>query len=307
MSLATFKKKTINSIGATKRSGKSTNMSWFYQGPYGKSDTLSSEIYKSSIINDNNSGFSINGPYRNIGGVGSNMNFSKSGTPYRGIYPKGWGGNCGRYPDGLDNIKLNIGHVITGVSNQGDIVKSSVLSTKGMMDRRFRWIKSGQYPVNWVQPIYTGNQVDSASQGVYIQNKSAKSYIWSDVNDSKKFENYYNKCDKGCKKSNGGSYKMNMLMSNGAYTKTLYRPKDSSDYTLEIQRLCKDPVGLQKPFPYAVQTGTGILRGGINVNNVGSACNIGVPVLSPPDWYTGVMVKPDGTKTTLLDQLQMRV
>jgi hypothetical protein len=97
---------------------------------------------------------------------------------------------------------------------------------------------------------------------------------------------------------------MNLQQSNAAYTKTLYQPKDSSDHTLRIQRKCQDPVGFQKPFPYAVQTGTGILRGGINVSNVASTCNTSNPVLTPPDWYTGASIlQSDGTNTTLRDQL----
>ena len=98
---------------------------------------------------------------------------------------------------------------------------------------------------------------------------------------------------------------MNLQTANAAYTKTLHQPKDASDYTLRIQRKCQNPVGFQKPFPYAVQTGTGILRGGIHVDNVGSSCNTSNTVLVPPDWYTGASVlKADGTKTTLRDQLE---
>jgi hypothetical protein len=98
---------------------------------------------------------------------------------------------------------------------------------------------------------------------------------------------------------------MNIQQSNAAYTKTLHQPKDASDYTLRIQRRCQDPVGFQKPFPYAVQTGTGVLRGGINVSNVANACNTSNTVLTPPDWYTGATVlKADGSKTTLRDQLE---
>ena len=66
-------------------------------------------------------------------------------------------------------------------------------------------------------------------------------------------------------------------------------------------------LGFQKPFPYAVQTGTGILRGGINVSNVASSCGTSNPVLTPPDWYTGAaIIKSDGTNTTLRDQLKNR-
>jgi len=318
MSLATFKKKSINSASsATKRSGKLTNDYWIYQGPYGKKGSLSSIIFKASLtgpngtIGDNyynasNSGFSVTGSNRNIGSVGQSMRFSKSATPYRGIYPKGWGGTRGRYPDGPNEVSLNIMPVLTKVAVQNATVKPPVLSTKGMLARRFRWINSGQYPNNWVQPDYTGNQTDSASQGLYIQNKSAANYCHYDVNTPEKYVDYFVRGGStGCQTTPARGYTMNIQQSNAAYTKTLHQPKDASDYTLRIQRRCQDPVGFQKPFPYAVQTGTGVLRGGINVSNVANACNTSNTVLTPPDWYTGAAIlKADGSKTTLRDQLE---
>ena len=81
MSLATFKKKSINSVSsATKRSGKPTNEYWMYQGPYGRKGNLPSQIFKASLVgpdgnvggnyyNASNSGFSITGSNRNIGCV----------------------------------------------------------------------------------------------------------------------------------------------------------------------------------------------------------------------------------------------
>jgi hypothetical protein len=96
---------------------------------------------------------------------------------------------------------------------------------------------------------------------------------------------------------------MGIQQSNAPYTKTLHKPKDSSAYTLRVQRKCQNPVPLQKPFPYQVQTGTGILRGGINVSNVGSACNTSNTYLTPPDWYTEAYIKADGTRVTKEDQL----
>jgi hypothetical protein len=311
MSLATFKKKSINSAStATKISGKPTNNYWIYQGPYGRKGNLPSEIFQASLTGPgyymaSNAGFSINGANRNIGGIGGHMRFSKSSTPYRGTYPKGWGGTRGRYPDGPDNVSLNIMPVLTGVAIQDAIVKPSVLSTKGMLARRFRWINSGQYPNYWVQPVYTGNQVDSASQGLYIQNKSAANYTWYDVNDTANYVDYYKSYGPtGCQSTPARGYTMAIQQANAPYTKTLHIPKDSSEYTLRIQRKCQNPVGFQKPFPYAVQTGTGILRGGINVNNVANACNTSNTYVAPPDWYTGAKVKDDGTKTTMVDQLK---
>jgi hypothetical protein len=317
MSLATFKKKSINSASsATKRSGKPTNEYWIYQGPYGRKGNLPSVIFNASLVgpdgnvggnynNASNSGFSITGSHRNIGGIGKSMRFSKSGTPYRGKYPKGWGGSNGRYPDGPNEVVLNIMPVQTGVAIQNAIVKPPVLSTKGMLARRFRWINSGQYPNNWVQPVYTGNQTDSASQGLYIQNKSAANYCRYDVNNTENYVTYFkNYGSAGCQTTPARGYTMNIQQANAPYTKTLHQPKDSSDYTLRVQRKCQNPVGFQKPFPYAVQTGTGVLRGGINVNNVANACNTSNTVKYPPDWYTGASVlKADGSKTTLKDQL----
>jgi hypothetical protein len=318
MSLATFKKKSINSASsATKRSGKPTNEYWIYQGPYGKKGNLPSVIFKASLVGPDgiiggnyytasNAGFSVTGAYRNIGGVGQSMRFSKSATPYRGKYPKGWGGTHGRYPDGPNQVSLNINPVITGVAVQNGIVKPPVLSTKGMLERRFRWVYSGQYPNNWVQPVYTGNQTDSASQGLYVQNKSAANYCHYDVNTPEKYVDYFVRCGStGCQTTPARGYTMSIQQANAAYTKTLHQPKDASDYTLRIQRRCQNPVGFQKPFPYAVQTGTGVLRGGINVDNVANACNTSNTTIVPPDWYTGAAIlKADGSKTTLRDQLE---
>jgi hypothetical protein len=301
MSLATFKKKTINSVSsATKRSGKPSNDYWIYQGPYGKKDSLSSQIFVESLngFNQNmngatNSGFSLNGAYRNIGTIGQSMRFSKQGTKYRGQYPMGNGGTLGRYPSNPDTIVLNIQPVISEAYNSNKIVKPSVLSTKGMLERRFRWINNGQYPNNWVQPIYTGNQTDTSSQGLYIHNKSAANDCWYDVNNVETYVNYFKNCGPtGCQTTPARGYKMVVQQGIAPYTKTIHRPKDSSAYTLHVQRQCQNPTNLQKPFPYRVQTGTGVLRGGINVNNVANACNTSNTYISPPQWYTTEKEKP---------------
>jgi hypothetical protein len=315
MSLATFKKKSINSASsATKRSGKPTNNYWIYQGPYGRKGNLPSTIFKASLFGfdgqyyytASNAGFSINGSYRNFGAVGETMAVSQSGTPFRGLYPKGWGGTKGRYPTGPSDILLNVPSQAGDGIVQNSIVKPSVLSTKGMLARRFRWINSGQYPNYWVQPDYTGNQTESASQGLYIHNKAASNYCTYDVNTPEKYVDYFVRCGAtGCQTTPARGYTMSIQQSNAPYTKTLHQPKDASDYTLRVQRRCTNPVGFQKPFPYAVQTGTGVLRGGINVNNVANACNTSNTEVTPPDWYTGAAIlKADGSKTTLRDQLE---
>jgi hypothetical protein len=298
MSLATFKKKSINSTSsARKLSGKPSNDYWLYQGPYGRKGSLPSTIFLAGLTDLNgsinkmysatNSGFSITGAYRNVGGIGQNMKFSKQGTRYRGQYPMGNGGTYGKYPSNPDTIVLNIQPVISEVNNSNDIVKPPVLSTKGMLARRFRWMNSGQYPNYWVQPVYTGNQTDTSSQGLFIHNKSVSNDCWYDVNDTETYVDYRKKCGPtGCAMTPARGYKMVVQQAIAPYTKTLHIPKDSSAYTLRVQRQCQNQSGIQKPFPYQVQTGTGILRGGTNVNNVANAYNTSNIFLTPPAWYT---------------------
>jgi hypothetical protein len=292
MSLATFKKKSINSAStATNISGKKSDKSWVYQGPYGRKGSLSSTIFLESLKNglsDNkeSAGFSINGSHNNNVYINTSMRFSKSGTPFRGQYPIGNGGTRGQYPSNPSTILYNMPEVKAEIEGNNAYVKSSVLSNKGMLERRYRWINSGTYPNYWVQPIYTGNQTDSSSQGLYIQSKAAANYCHYDVNNTEQYVDYYVRCGpNGCRTTPADGYKMVLQQSNAPYTKTIHKPKDSSDHTLRIQRRCQDPVGPQKPFPYRVQTGTGVLRGGINVSNVASACNNGPIYLAPPEWY----------------------
>jgi len=291
MSLVAFKRKSVIQYG-TNRSGKPTNKNWIYQGPYGSANSLASNMFIQSVNAGLNAGFSIEGPYRNIGRVGSNNLFSKSATPFRGIYPKGNGGTCGQYPT---SVSLNIMPVITGVADQTQYVKPSVLSNRGMLERRYRWIANGTYPNNVVQPNYTGNQTDSASQGVYIQQKSAGNDCYVDVNDAAKYDGYISTCQASqqCEPDYGFVFNNEMLVTKGykmwnirkqprrpirrnisayaPYTKTLHEPQTSSQHTLHIQRKCANPTAKQKAYPHAVSTGTGILQGGISVNP-GNSC-----------------------------------
>ena len=81
------------------------------------------------------------------------------------------------------------------------------------------------------------------------------------------------------------------MARNAPYTKELRQPEDSSTRTLRIQRRCTDPFPYQKPFPYAVQTGTGILTGGISMTSVGNPGSCG----SNNQTYS---VPPPGYSTT---------
>ena len=283
MSLATFKKKSINRwSSATKISGKPPGGYWLPQGPFG-ANTVGLKL---AIDNYGPVGFSLNGGHRNVGYVGKTYKMSKQGTPYRGVHAMGNGGCCGTYKN--TNNVFNIKEVDT-LGTQYKYIKPSVLSTKGMLEQKYRWAYNGKYPNYWVQPIYTGNQTETASQGLYIQTIAAANDCVVDVNDFKKYVGYIKNCGPTDCSTTTAKYKYNTMAANAPYTKFLRNSQDSSQYTLQIQRQCANPTGLQKPFPFATNTGTGIAyTGGLKVSagNSGACAIAASPVyLAPPEWY----------------------
>lgn len=277
MSLVAFKKKSVIQYGS-KRSGKPPGGYWLPQGPFGHS-TNSLQL---AIDNYGAAGFSINGGHRNVGYVGKESKFSRNGTPFRGTQPIGSGGTNGRYP--RPEPVFNVNRVIA-LGDQYMYVKPSVLSTYGMLEKKYRWANNGKYPNYWVQPVYTGNQVDTVSQGMYLHEKSAANMCVEDVNDPDKYNGHIVRCGPTLCSTSTARFKFNDMVRNSPYTKNLYQPMDSSQRTLQIQKRCSNPLGPQKPFPFAVQTGTGILTGGTRVTNVGNACNTSNIYLTPPAWY----------------------
>jgi len=305
MSLVSFKKSSVINYGS-KRSGKAPGGIWLPQGPFGHS----SKMLKQATSTYGPVGFSLNGGHRNIGGVGKDMKMSKSGTPYRGVYPVGWGGTYGKYPSAtlIGNNKNNensVGAVPNAHSKQPAVepvlnsrivdtmgtqylyIKPSVLSTYGMLNKKYRWAWYGQYPNYWVQPNYTGNQTETSSQGLYVQNLSSKNTINLNVNNTEKYEDYKIKCGPTlCTPGRSTSrFKYNDMARNGPYTKTLYNPVSYAQYNLYITRGCNNPVGAQKPFPYAVTTGTSQSASGTSITSFASGCNTSPVYLTPPDWY----------------------
>jgi len=300
MSLTAFKRKSVIKYGSN-RSGKGPGGVWLPQGPFGHATTG----LQLAIDNPGPVGFSLNGSHRNIGGVGRDMKMSKSGTPYRGVQPVGYGGTYGKYPSatlvgpysGAIKPTGSDTPVVQPVLNsqrpntmgtQYLYIKPSVLSTNGMLDKRYRWIKTGTFPNYWVQPNYTGNLTDTASQSVYIKTLSSKSVNNLKVNNVGEYEGSVEKCGPTlCKpgRSTAG-FKYNDLARNGPYTKTLYQPVNYDQYNLYITRKCNNPVGLQKPFPYRVRGGTSYSASGSSVTRFGSGCGTSENiVLEAPEWY----------------------
>lgn len=294
MSLTAFKNKSVIQYGS-KRSGKPPGGVWLPQGPFGHS----TKALKEAIHNYGAVGFSLNGGHRNVGYIGKTYKMSKSGTPYRGTHPIGWGGTYGKYFRA--EPLLNSQEVDT-LGSQYLYIKPSVLSTYGMLDKKYRWAYYGKYPNYWVQPNYTGNQTDTASQGLYVQNKAAANTCNLKVNNVGEYEGNISTCGPTlCTpgRSTAG-FKYNDMARNAPYTKILYQPVSYAQYNLYLTRGCNNPLGAQKPFPYAVQTGTGIKTGGISVASVGNACNTSNIYLVPPKWY----IETPNTQLNIIDRPQ---
>ena len=312
MSLTAFKRKSVINYGS-KRSGKAPGGYWLPQGPFGHA----TKALKEAIENYGPVGFSLNGGHRNIGGVGRDMKMSKSGTPYRGTQPIGWGGTFGKYPSATivgNTSQQSSGAVPNAGSKQPAVepvlnsrvvdtmgtqylyIKPSTLSTYGMLDKKYRWAWYGQYPNFWVQPNYTGNQTDSASQWLYIQNKAAANTCNLKVNNVGSYEDYIVGC--GPTLCSGGRstarFKYNDMARNAPYTKNLYQPVSYAQYNLYLTRGCNNPVGAQKPFPYAVTTGSSQAAAGSSITSFASGCNTSPVYLTPPEWYTQDTSEPNG-------------
>jgi len=240
MSLQAFKKKSVIQYGVN-RSGKKTEQYFMPIGPFGPDNFQ----LKNSIDNIGN-GFSINGAERNIGYVAQSWVMSKNRTPFKGAYAVGNGGNSGCY--------YNRDHVypireVDTLGSQYIYVKPSVLSTKGMLDKKYRYIWYGVFPQNTVSNIGNGNLLDNTSQGVYVQNKGIANDCVNDVNNVTKYEDNIKRGGPyGCNTTNGDRYTWSQITSNAPYTKTLYQPLTASQYILKIQRKCVN--NSVKHFPH---------------------------------------------------------
>ena len=252
MSITAFKRKSIIQFGSNV-SGKGPGGYWVPQGPFGKS-TL---VLENVANNVGPSGFSLNGGRRNVGYVGQNMCMSKNGTPFKGIYPRGSGGVNNTYPSPQPVMNACDSKIFI-LGNQADYIKQSVLSTKGMLEKKYRWAYNGQYPNVWVQPNYgTSNLSDNTSQGVYIHTLASANSCVIDVNNQAKYignikscgaKNLIGECRSEALKGEIYVGKLNL----GLYTKNVKVPITSDQYTTYIQRKCANPKPSQKPFPYAV-------------------------------------------------------
>lgn len=286
MSLQTMKRKALHTqSNATKRSARGPGGVWLPQGPFGGPRDVRTVMLEEALRGPGPVGFSLQGGTRSIS-VGQDMKMSQRGTAFRGEYARGWGGRGGHYerPEPVMNAPP-VRAFLEGT--QQTFIKPSVLSQRTMLRRRRPWIENGQYPCFWVQPMYTGNQVQTASQGVYISNVRAAADRHLRVNDEAAYAGYIRHAGPaGCRRTPAAGITMAMMQSAAPYTKTLHQPVDASEYTAHRQRRCVRPVGKRKPFPFAVASGgPGVQTGGATTV-IGVSATLSEPTyLTPPAWY----------------------
>ena len=122
---------------------------------------------------------------------------------------------------------------------------------------------------------------------LYIQNKASANTLNIKVNNVGTYEGYTVSCGPTlCTPGRSTArFKFNDMARNGPYTKNLYQPVSYAQYNLYLSRRCNNPIGPQKPFPYAVSTGSSQSAAGTSITSFASGCNTGPIYLTPPDWY----------------------
>lgn len=107
--------------------------------------------------------FSINGGHRSQGWVGqTTLSRSLPKTPMVGNTPKGSGGCCGTY-----RVTPIVQSAVKS-TNDNLVMKESVLSTDGMLDTKYRWIRR---PAPYVS-VKSDNNHNLNLQSDYISRKS---------------------------------------------------------------------------------------------------------------------------------------
>jgi hypothetical protein len=173
--------------------------------------------------------FSINGTRRNQGYVGQTMlSRSLPRTPMGGNTPKGHGGCCGKYP-----ISPIIQSAVTSTENN-NIIKSSVLSTYGVMETKYRWVRRPQ-PFSVTKPD-NNQHFCNQSDYIAIQNQDTLSCIQK-INDSTPLSTIGKPSNVGCFQSNADvqvSLPCNTITKSNTFTGAI----DQGIYIQQIDSGC---------------------------------------------------------------------
>ena len=249
MSIVAMKNKSVIQYGGASMSkGQGQSGVWLNQGPFGMFRDVASRAY--------GQGFSINGGRRSGTYIGKSMGMSKNGTSFRGTEAMGSGGHYGAYYNKEPVLVMSLAKTDVEGS-QYAYIKPSVLSSKGMLEQKYKWIHSGQYPNYWVQP--DANLSLNFSYQAYVDKLAAKNITVTEINNSDKFSGLCTatKCNSNKTISNST---FNSISASAPYAKNSHVPQTSSQHTLAIQRECS----LSQPFPFAVNGGASSGTGSSN-------------------------------------------
>jgi hypothetical protein len=162
--------------------------------------------YNNSSVNTGE-GFSLNGTHRNQGYVGqTSLSRSLPRTPMKGNVLRGHGGCCGTY-----NIRQIVQSGVTSTEDNR-VIKSSVLSNKGMLQKRLSC-----NPCNEVKP---DSGLNANTQGELISRKQ-KECLLCDIDNNG--SSCTGKCSKIC------------LCTK---PKRTYMQLSGSDYTYNLRHAC---------------------------------------------------------------------
>jgi len=199
--------------------------------------------YNNNSVNSPD-GFSLNGTHRNQGYVGqTSLSRSLPRTPMKGNVAKGHGGCCGKYYNGPI-----VASAVSTLEDSG-VVKSSVLSSPGMIRTKYRWIRRPQ-PYSSTKPL--------ASQGLtqadyieYLRQKSLteKNADGSPCHVEKTVKPFYKKCGNLSGNQAPTLCPESVVTATPAKTGAL----DSSEYTFGIIQKCID-IEEYKPTTYVRRT-----------------------------------------------------
>tara|TARA_A100001015_G_scaffold115495_1_gene128235 strand:- start:5749 stop:6537 length:789 start_codon:yes stop_codon:yes gene_type:complete len=120
--------------------------------------------YRTSRLNNNPEGFSINGPHRNIGRVGESMAMSKNTASHNNIYIPGKGcisvqsGNGGQNGKYYEKTKLNC-----RTCNLPRTSKRSAMNTHGLLNKQ-------KQRINHNIVVQQTNKPEDHTQSNYIEN-----------------------------------------------------------------------------------------------------------------------------------------
>jgi hypothetical protein len=138
---------------------------WLPHGPFGSETSINSIMLADAIAGKGESGFSINGSHRNKGWVGKTYQMSKSGTPFKGLYPRGHGGKYGKYATRPQTYYTDA--IVSGVEtkgNQHQYMNPVNASMRTVMNTNTR-------NKLFVKPLGQANQSDMYSQGMFLHKK----------------------------------------------------------------------------------------------------------------------------------------